>query len=186
MFPTGNRILVCGRVGDPETTALPGSVEWTCEDCGHAVMASLESQREKAIRATPVACVQCRDGNGACSNSIRRKSMTQADEKLTLTLMIVRKAYTAHVLAWLHEDAQAAILVKVRHVAQLYPALPIDRLSTGLRSEVLKAITPTGGFPSEPAFALGMLCRFIEAGSALVDWDWIVSELCANHIQGGK
>jgi hypothetical protein len=59
-FPTGQRVLICGRVDDPAGVTLePGSIVDTCCVCGAAIRLSLASQRERATRATPSACVQC-------------------------------------------------------------------------------------------------------------------------------
>jgi hypothetical protein len=59
MFPKAERILICGRIGDPLNVPVPGSSHWHCEDCGAGVWTSPESRREIETNGTPVACVEC-------------------------------------------------------------------------------------------------------------------------------
>jgi hypothetical protein len=58
-FPESKRVLICGRVGDPQCSPEEGSTGLACCDCDHPIMVSPNSVREYIMQGTPLVCVQC-------------------------------------------------------------------------------------------------------------------------------
>ncbi len=58
-WPENTIALICCRIGDPYWNGMAGSVERSCWNCNHPVMASLDTVTSSEKHSSKIICVHC-------------------------------------------------------------------------------------------------------------------------------